>query len=103
MVLLARNPANYDPIVKEINAGGGQAVGISTDLSDKGSVKSAFEQISQQHANSALAAAVFNLGGGFVRKPFLEMTEQDYTAGFDSQGYVAPSLRYYIQGQHLYQ
>ncbi|RMJ25537.1 oxidoreductase [Aspergillus sp. HF37] len=86
VVLLARNSANYDPLVKEINTGGGQAVGISTDLSDNGSVKSAFEQISQQHANSPLAAAVFNLGGGFVRKPFLELTEQDFTAGFDSQG-----------------
>ncbi|KAE8419710.1 hypothetical protein BDV36DRAFT_307665 [Aspergillus pseudocaelatus] len=86
VVLLARNPANFTPVVEEINANGGQATGISADLSDTNSVKSAFEKINQQYGGSTLAAAVFNSGGGFVRKPFLELTEEEFVSGFESQG-----------------
>lgn len=35
-----------------------------------------------------LAAAVFNVGGSFVRKPFLEMSEEEYGSGFAANGYV---------------
>ncbi|KAF9891831.1 hypothetical protein FE257_003316 [Aspergillus nanangensis] len=86
VICLARNPANFDPVVSEINASGGHALGISTDLSDSASVRSTFDKISQQYANSPLAAAVFNSGGGFVRKPFLELTEEEFTQGYESQG-----------------
>ncbi|PYH97987.1 NAD(P)-binding protein [Aspergillus ellipticus CBS 707.79] len=86
VVVLARNPDNFQPVVDEINSAGGQATGISTDLSDSAGVKSAFEKIAQQYLGSALAAAVFNSGGGFVRKPFLELTEQEFSSGFESQG-----------------
>ncbi|KAE8356794.1 hypothetical protein BDV28DRAFT_126545 [Aspergillus coremiiformis] len=86
VVLLARNPANFTSVVDEINANGGHATGISTDLSDANSVQSAFEKINQQHGPSPLAAAVFNSGGGFVRKPFLDLTEAEFTSGFESQG-----------------
>lgn len=89
VVVLARNPANFEPVVNEINTSGGQAFGISTDLSDTASVRSAFDQISAQYAGSSLAAAVFNSGGGFVRKPFLELTEEEFTQGYESQGYVS--------------
>ncbi|KAJ5455496.1 Oxidoreductaseshort chain dehydrogenase/reductase family [Penicillium daleae] len=85
VVLLARNPASYETVVKEINSGGGQAVGISTDLADSNSVKSAFDQITTQYSGSALAAAIFNSGGGFVRKQFLELTEEDYSGALASQ------------------
>ncbi|KAF7585889.1 hypothetical protein BBP40_009927 [Aspergillus hancockii] len=86
VVLLARNPANFNAVVDEINSTGGQATGISTDLADSNSVKSAFEKITQQYGESPLAAAVFNSGGGFVRKPFLELTEDEFVSGFNSQG-----------------
>ncbi|KAL6235248.1 hypothetical protein BDW75DRAFT_144528 [Aspergillus navahoensis] len=86
VVVLARNPSNYDGVVNEINASGGQALGISTDVSDSTSVQSAFEKISQQYKGTPLAAAVFNSGGGFVRKPFLELTEEEFAGGFKSQG-----------------
>ena len=92
-MLLARNSANFEPLVKEINASGGQAVGFNADLSDSSSVESAFDKIAQQFSSTPLAAAVFNSGGGFVRKPFLELTEQDFAAGFESQGYVLLELR----------
>ncbi|KAL4808612.1 hypothetical protein BDV18DRAFT_132801 [Aspergillus unguis] len=86
VVVLARNPANYDGVVSEINSAGGQAVGISTDVSDSSSVKSAFDKINQQFKDTPLAAAVFNSGGGFVRKPFLELTEEEFANGFKGQG-----------------
>lgn len=85
MVLLARNPASYEAVVKEINSCGGQAVGISTDLADSNSVKSTFDQIATQYSGSALAAAIFNCGSGFVRKAFLELTEEDYSGALASQ------------------
>jgi len=80
--------------VQEINSTGGQAVGISTDVSDANSVNAAFDQIAKQFPSSALAATIFNPGGGFVRKPFLELTEDDYSSALKSQAYVhspAPS------------
>ncbi|KAE8152203.1 hypothetical protein BDV25DRAFT_128208 [Aspergillus avenaceus] len=85
VVLLARNPGNFTTVVDEINASGGQATGISTDLSDAQSVNSAFDKITQEYEGSALAAAVFNSGGGFVRKPFLELTGEEFSSGFESQ------------------
>lgn len=90
VVLLARNLANLDPIVNEIKANGGEATGISTDLNDSQSVRAAFDQIKKQYeeSGSLLAAAVFNPSSGFVRKPFLELTEQEYTGSFESQGYL---------------
>ncbi|KAI9928089.1 hypothetical protein MW887_002122 [Aspergillus wentii] len=50
------------------------------------SVRSTFEKISQQFPSSSLAAAVFNPGGGYVPKPFLELTEDEFASGFESQG-----------------
>ncbi|KZF19499.1 7-alpha-hydroxysteroid dehydrogenase [Xylona heveae TC161] len=78
VALLARNPDNYKPIVNEINSSGGKAVGFSADVTDVKSIRNAFEEISKEFGNANLAAAVFNVGGGFVRKPFLEITQEDF-------------------------
>jgi len=86
IVLLARKASNYEPLVKEINASGGHAIGISTDLADSKSVASAFETIKKEFSDAKLAAAVFNAGGGFVRKSFLELTEAEFVSGYQSQG-----------------
>lgn len=86
VVLLSRNPANYESIVKEIKASGGEAIGISTDTSSASSVKDAFAEIQKEFRGKKLAAAVFNVGGGFVRKPFLELTQEEYEGGFKSNG-----------------
>jgi hypothetical protein len=51
-------------------------------------VKSAFAEIEKEFKGKKLAAAVFNVGGRFVRKPFLEMTLEEYEAGYISNGYV---------------
>jgi len=86
VVLLARNPANYEPAIKAITSSGGHAIGISTDVSDPASVSNAFEQIKKEYGGKKLAAAVFNVGGKFVRKPFLELSLEEYEAGYESNG-----------------
>ncbi|KAJ5945655.1 Oxidoreductase short chain dehydrogenase/reductase family [Penicillium verhagenii] len=84
VVALARNPENYNGIVEEITASGGQAVGISADVSDSNSLNAAFAQIEKHFPGSPVVAAIFNAGGGFVRKPFLELTEDDFSKGLDN-------------------
>jgi NAD(P)-dependent dehydrogenase (short-subunit alcohol dehydrogenase family) len=100
VVLLARNEKNYESIVKEINAAGGHAVGFPTDVASQSSVKDAFAKIQQEFKGKKLAAAVFNVGGFFVRKPFLEMTLEEYEIGYNANGYggspsplIAPVFR----------
>jgi NAD(P)-dependent dehydrogenase (short-subunit alcohol dehydrogenase family) len=84
--LLARSADSYDPIVSEIKASGRNAVGISTDVASPSSVSSAFKTIAAQTTDKNLAAAIFNVGGKFVRKPFLELTEEEYASGFEANG-----------------
>lgn len=86
VALLARNPANYEPLVKEIEAAGGKAIGISTDVADGASVSHAFEKIKAEMKGAQLAAAVFNVGGKFIRKPFLELNEADFMSGMEANG-----------------
>lgn len=85
MVLLARNPSSYEPVIDDINSNGGQAFGISTDLADAKSVGSAFDQILTRYPGAALAAAVYNSSGGFCRKAFLDLTEDDFSAALNAQ------------------
>jgi len=85
VALLARTPANYESIVEEINASGGKAIGISTDVSDSASVKAAFKQIESELGGSC-SAAVFNASGGFVRKPFLETEEKAFVTSMSVSG-----------------
>lgn len=73
VVLLARKPENYESLAKEINSSGGKAIGISTDVADQSSLKSAVDAIKKEFGNDVgAAAAIFNASGGFLRKPFLE-------------------------------
>lgn len=88
VALLARKSENYEPFVKAINDAGGKAIGISTDTADGKSIKSAFDQINKERGSAPLVAAIFNVGGGFVRKPFLELSPQEYESGWQANGYV---------------
>ena len=95
VVLLARNPANYEPLVSEIQSSGGKAMGISTDTSDGTSVKNAFGKIEQEFGQGGkegvkVAVAVYNVGGSFIRKGFLELTREEFESGWDVSGYVFP-------------
>ncbi|KAH0566485.1 hypothetical protein GP486_000103 [Trichoglossum hirsutum] len=86
VVLLARNPTNYASLVSEINGSGGTAIGISADVTDGESVKKAFGEIEKEFPGRSLAAAVYNVGGAFVKKPFLEMGESEFRAGYEANG-----------------
>jgi NAD(P)-dependent dehydrogenase (short-subunit alcohol dehydrogenase family) len=95
VALLARKPENFEPLAKEINDAGGKAIGISTDATDSKSVKAAFEQLQKEMGGAPLAAAVYNVGGKFVRKPFLELTEDEFESGWEANGYVKITLRHH--------
>jgi NAD(P)-dependent dehydrogenase (short-subunit alcohol dehydrogenase family) len=86
VALLARNPANYESTVKEIEESGGQAIGVSADVSSPTSVKNAFVEIQKAFEGKKLAVAVYNVGGKFVRKPFLEMSLEEYESGYEANG-----------------
>ena len=88
VALLARSPENFEPLAKEINDAGGKAIGISTDASDSKSVQAAFEKLNKEFGGLPLAAAIYNVGGRFVRKPFLELSEEEFEAGWEANGYV---------------
>ncbi|KAL5116736.1 hypothetical protein ACEQ8H_005348 [Pleosporales sp. CAS-2024a] len=81
VVLLARNPENFESLAKEINSSGGKALGISTDVSSASSLASAVETIKGEFGSDvAAAAAIFNASGGFLRKPFLEVPPETFAA-----------------------
>lgn len=90
MALLARKPANYESLVSEIQAAGGKAIGISTDMTDPASVENAFATLHREMGGEGakLAAAVYNVGGSFVKKPFLELSEEAFMTGMTANGYV---------------
>jgi NAD(P)-dependent dehydrogenase (short-subunit alcohol dehydrogenase family) len=77
VVLLSRNPSTVSPLVDEVRAAGGSALGIAADASDPASMDRVLEQVAAELPGSRLAAAVYNANAGFAFKPFLEMTEQD--------------------------
>ncbi|KAI5362723.1 putative short-chain dehydrogenase/reductase SDR, NAD(P)-binding domain superfamily [Septoria linicola] len=83
VVLLARNPENFNSLAEEINSSGGKAIGISTDLGDVSSVANAFKQIQSEFPDTPVAAAVYNASGRFVRKGLLDMAVEDFVAGYD--------------------
>ena len=93
VVLLARQPASYEGAVAEINNDGKsqRAVGVSADASDPGSLNTAFETIAREFPAAdgwRLAAAIYNVGGGFGRGPFLDVGVDALDASFAANAYV---------------
>ena len=91
VVLLARQPASYEGAVAEINNDGksNRAVGVSADASDPGSLNTAFETIAREFPAAdgwRLAAAIYNVGGGLARKPFLELSVADINSSLEING-----------------
>lgn len=86
VALLARNPANYEDAVKDIQAAGGKAIGIPTDVTDATSVKDAVTKIQKELGGDKCAAAVFNVGGKFIRKPFLDLNQEEFESGWEANG-----------------
>ncbi|KAL8626072.1 hypothetical protein Q9189_008248, partial [Teloschistes chrysophthalmus] len=87
IALLARNPANYEDAVRDIESAGGRAIGIPTDVTDAESVTKAVETARKEFGGSeSVAAAVFNVGGKFIKKPFLELTQEEFESGWEANG-----------------
>ncbi|KAL2044130.1 hypothetical protein ABVK25_012433 [Lepraria finkii] len=63
------HPANYESLVTEINKSGGKAIGIQTDVTSKDSVHQMVQEVNKFKGDGGVAAAIFNVAGGFVRKP----------------------------------
>jgi NAD(P)-dependent dehydrogenase (short-subunit alcohol dehydrogenase family) len=82
VALLARNPDNFTSLVDEINKSGGKAIGIKTDVASASSVTSAVQEIKESFGDKC-AAAVFNASGPFARKSILELTEKEFTGGYE--------------------
>jgi NADP-dependent 3-hydroxy acid dehydrogenase YdfG len=59
VVLLARNPDNFESLATEINGNGGKAIGISTDIADSNSVKNALSRIKKEFGEDVGAAVGF--------------------------------------------
>ncbi|EME40331.1 hypothetical protein DOTSEDRAFT_159128 [Dothistroma septosporum NZE10] len=88
VILLARTEKSFGPVVDEIKQAGGEAVGVSTDISNPESVKDSFKTIGEQYAGSPVAVAIFNASGGFVRKSLLDVTveEMEKSVGVSIRG-----------------
>lgn len=95
VVLLARSAGTLDPVVQEVHALGGSALGIPTDVSDPASVAAAFKQIAAKYPGAAVSTAVFNAAGGRIRKPFCELTLSEWNSSWAVNGYVGPA---YVSG-----
>ena len=104
VVLLSRSPQSYSSLVSEIKSSGGQAIGISTDTADPASMKHAFTEIEEAFGggmkkegkgeggggsgdgSTKVAAAVYNVGGKFIRKGFLELSLGEFESGWEANG-----------------
>jgi NAD(P)-dependent dehydrogenase (short-subunit alcohol dehydrogenase family) len=84
VVLLSRKSTSYQPIVDEVTASGGEAVGFSSDVSDANSLQSAFVRIKERFAGRSLAAAIYNTGGTLIRKGFLELSRDEFANPFQT-------------------
>lgn len=82
VALLARSQESYGGVVKEINDGGGKAVGFSTDMSSETSLKAAFRKIHDEYGNVPVAAAIFNAPGVFLKKSILDMSVDEFGASW---------------------
>ncbi|KEF52054.1 7-alpha-hydroxysteroid dehydrogenase [Exophiala aquamarina CBS 119918] len=84
VVLLARSTSSYSSLEKEINDSGGDAFGVSTDVSSPDSINNVLQEIDAKFgADSTCAAAIFNAAGKLTIKPFLEQTEEAFLAPFN--------------------
>ena len=55
VVLMARNPDNYESLVEEINGNGGKAIGISTDVASAKSVNDAMAKVKEEFGDVGCA------------------------------------------------
>ncbi|KAI1860028.1 uncharacterized protein JN550_011712 [Neoarthrinium moseri] len=83
VVLLARSSQSYQDTVKEINDGGGKAIGIDTDATSVESLNAAFETIKKELPDHKLAAAICNAAAGLKPQPFIEIKPEQLETSID--------------------
>ncbi|KAL4941084.1 hypothetical protein BDV06DRAFT_195180 [Aspergillus oleicola] len=84
VALLSRSQGSLDPLVQDITASGGVALGIPTDVTDLGSMNSAIEQMKAIFgADIRVAAAIYNAAAKFTRKPFLEQGVEEFLGALE--------------------
>ncbi|PWN92743.1 NAD(P)-binding protein [Acaromyces ingoldii] len=88
VALLSRTQSRLDELAKQINdevGDPGRAKGYAVDATKREAINGAFESISKDFKSAWVHTAIFNPGGGFIRKPLLETTEEDIRNGIDTQ------------------
>ncbi|KAH7166475.1 short-chain dehydrogenase [Dactylonectria macrodidyma] len=85
VVLLARRAESYEDTVAEIRKAGGQAIGITADMTDPAVIDSTFDTIAKELPDSKLAAAIYNVNSGFLIKPFLETKPEEFQTALSGQ------------------
>src|SRR6201997_4669252 len=74
-VIVGRSKARVDDTVAELSGGGGQAWGITAELTDRAAVADVQRALSESHGDATL---LVNAAGFFVPKPFLEYDALTY-------------------------
>lgn len=84
IILLTRSESSFRPALDAITAAGGSAHGITADISSGASVAAAFQEIREKYPDAEVRAGVYNVGGKFAFKPFLEITEEEWVSGTEA-------------------
>lgn len=78
VVVAARHSDRIARVAEEIRAGGGQALAVTTDVTDRAAVTALAD--AAVHAFGGLHVWVNNAGGSAVRAPLRELSESDWDA-----------------------
>lgn len=83
VVLLARSTSTLSSLVQRITQSGGEALAIPTDVSDQKSVHEAFRKIKESYPGQDVIVGVYNVSGRPKIQSFLDMTTDEWAAGFE--------------------
>jgi len=84
VVLLARSPSTLSSIADQIAKAGGEALAIKADVSSQESVRDAFAEIKEKYPGQEVRVGVYNVAGRPKRDSFLNLTAEDWVAGFEA-------------------
>ncbi|KAJ5525458.1 hypothetical protein N7494_012108 [Penicillium frequentans] len=88
VVVLSRSQSSLDPLVRDIKQNGGHALSIPTDVTSSSSMNSTMDRIKAEFGSDmSVAAAVYNVASKFMKKPFLEQSQDEFL------GSLEPSIK----------
>jgi NAD(P)-dependent dehydrogenase (short-subunit alcohol dehydrogenase family) len=85
VALLSRSSSNTEPVLNSILASGGSAVALTADVTSAPSIAAAFAELKATYPTSPVAVAVYNVASR-VKKPFLELSAEDWESGWATGG-----------------